>query len=369
MQKKGVRIINMFLAGLFYLALCFAPSVKVFAHFAVFKIIVDGKEFCYYPPQLDYSLSGANLLGLDGIIEDIVLSTKTPAKDAVLIFNPQNEENPFEIVKEKSGKIVNEKKLRARIEFALDSGKNTVKINTENYLPQITYETLKKQTFLRAEFSTAYPYSSNERKNNIALAVSFINGAKIEPNQTFSFNERVGIRSEERGFLNAKVILEGQFTDGVGGGVCQVSSTLYNAVLKAGLKVKESHQHSLAVDYVQPSFDAMVSDFFADLKFVNVCDFPVYILGKADGQKITFKIYGEQTKFRYELVSCVNEIIEAKNTVVKRQSNDEVNVRPKNGLKSEGYLYVYQGDTLLEVKRLRKDSYKAVDGITYVEEE
>ena len=87
---------------------------------------------------------------------------------------------------------------------------------------------------------------------------------RIEPGQIFSFNEAIGRRSLEAGYKEANIIKDGEFVKGVGGGVCQVSSTLYNAVLLSGLKVVESHPHSLKVGYVKEGFDAMVNFYSAD---------------------------------------------------------------------------------------------------------
>lgn len=95
--------------------------------------------------------------------------------------------------------------------------------------------------------------------HNIALAAEKINGCILADGEEFSFNGRVGARTESNGFLSAPIILEGDFVEGVGGGVCQASTTVYNAALLAGMEITEQHPHSLRVGYVEPSFDAMVS--------------------------------------------------------------------------------------------------------------
>ena len=115
----------------------------------------------------------------------------------------------------------------------------------------------------------------------------------MDINGEFSFNYTIGERTERRGYKKAKIIVGGEFVDGVGGGVCQVSTTLYNAVLLAGLKVVECHPHSLPVSYVEPSFDAMVNSGWADLKFINDTHNPVIIRARADGAKLTIQIFGE----------------------------------------------------------------------------
>ena len=334
------------------------------AFFSSFKIIADGKEYIFYPPEISYGIDGASLLGVEGVVSRIVSETEIPAQDAKAIFNPNNE-NPFSYERERSGKKIDEKELLKKIDMALSAGITQIKINSKKTTPTLTVSDIKKRTVLIGQFSTDYTLSAKERKNNIELATKFISGAIVYPNQVFSFNDAVGSRSEERGFLSAKIIVDGQFVDGVGGGVCQVSSTLYNAVLLSGLKVVESHNHSLRVDYVKPSFDAMVNEYGSDLRFKNQFDTPVYIGGYADGEKITFKIYGEKGKYSYELSSEVIETIQAESCIKKRITGEEKTVYPKNGLKSEGFLMIYENGKLIEKRKLRTDLYKPQNGVIY----
>ena len=361
-----------FIAVCLSLCLCFtafSPCVKgAFAYFESFTIHADGRVYKIYPPQLYYGLNGLDFLDKEGVIDRIVADSLIKPKDATITFNP-NEEKLFSFTVEESGRVINRDKLRAKIEYALLSGKNEIFVKSEPISALTTLSMLKKQTNLRAEYTTLYPYSSPERKNNIALAVSFINGYVIGSGESFSFNECVGLRSEERGFLPAKVILEGKFADGVGGGVCQVSTTLYNAALLAGLTIEECHRHSLRVDYVPPSFDAMVSDYVSDLKIKNESGAPVYIRGISNGNQLTFQIYGLTSPYRYELVSEVLEVKEAKREILPKVTGEEVDVYPKNGLISEGYLYIYEGENLKEKRKIRSDEYNALDGVFYVEKQ
>ena len=361
-RKTAIFTLLIFVSFLFVVS----PVKMVNAYFSSFTIIADGKKYLFYPPEIVYGLNGLNMVGIDKVVEKIANENQILPTDATVKFNPDSEQI-FTFIKEKSGKRIDENKLKKKIERAFLVGERVVEIKSENVKAENTVEMLKAQTHLVSQFSTEYTFSTTERKSNIALATSFISGFVLKPGQTFSFNEVVGIRSEERGFLTAKIIVDGKFVDGVGGGVCQVSTTLYNAVLMAGIKADESHNHSLRVDYVKPSFDAMVSDYFSDLKFTNNNQTPLYIAGYADGEKLTFKIYGKPTNLRYELLSSVVEVIEAKTVTEKKVTGEEVDVYPKNGLKSEGYLCVYDGEVLIEKIKLRSDTYKARDGIIYYE--
>ena len=237
--------------------------------------------------------------------------------------------------------------------------------NTFSYMP--FYDLKPQKIVLRAEFSTDYSKSSAERKNNIMLAAKSLDKTLVDAKKEFSFNHTVGERTTRRGYKSAKIIVGGEFIDGVGGGVCQVSSTLYNAVLLAGLPVSEFHPHSLKVSYVAPSFDAMVNSGWADLKFINDTDNPIIIRTAADGNKLTVKIYGEKRQFDYERKSVVTGSIEPPEREVfidndrkypdLYEGESMILTYPKSGTASEGYLLIKKDGKIIERKKLRKDKY------------
>lgn len=132
---------------------------------------------------------------------------------------------------------------------------------------------------------TSYNKSVSGRVENIRLSTESVDYVVLGSGDTFTFNGIVGERTKERGYQVASVIMDGDFTDGLGGGICQTSTTLYNAVLDAGLTVLERHPHSLPVGYVEEGMDAMVSWGSADLRFRNDFDYPVVIRGGVDKEK------------------------------------------------------------------------------------
>ncbi len=226
---------------------------------------------------------------------------------------------------------------------------------------------------LRAKFYTTFYSSTDERKHNIRLASSSINDYFLESGEEFSFNTVVGERTEKNGYKNAKIISYGKFVDGVGGGVCQVSTTLYNAVLLAGLTITESHPHSLAVSYVAPSFDAMVSYNLADLKFINDTPFPVVIKAEANDYMLTISVFGQKMYEHYARQSTVTGELPAppEETVF-----DEENLYPelkegeqkivsysKKGLTSEGSLIKIVNGKAVSIKKIRKDVYRGAKGL------
>ena len=136
--------------------------------------------------------------------------------------------------------------------------------------------------------------SNSNRNENIRLAVAALNGTIVKPGQEFSFNNTTGARTEEKGYKPATAYLNGEVVQEPGGGVCQVSSTLYNAVVFAGLKSTERHAHSYEPSYVTPGEDAAVSYGGPDFKFVNNSEYPLAIKASfsASDRKLTIALYG-----------------------------------------------------------------------------
>ncbi|MBE5812585.1 MAG: factor for cell wall maintenance or synthesis YoaR [Clostridiales bacterium] len=159
---------------------------------------------------------------------------------------------------------------------------------------QINYE--QQQTPITSNiigtYSTKLTDKAEGRVHNIKLAISKLDGTKVEPGETFSFNETIGPREEKDGYKEA-IIFDGHGnkTKGFGGGVCQVTSTLYNAVRGAGLEIEERHQHSREVPYVNEGDDATVS-FYGneDLKFKNTKEYTITIKAEATEDKVTIII-------------------------------------------------------------------------------
>ena len=212
---------------------------------------------------------------------------------------------------------------------------------------------------LIAKFATYYGDSSENRKHNIALAASAIDGVLLPPEEEFSFNDTVGARTEERGYKAAFVINDGAFVEGVGGGVCQVSGTLYNCALLADLAVTCVHPHSLPVSYVAPSFDAMVSS-WSDLRFVNTLSAPVTLKMTADGQYLRAEIYGVKGEFsvrrRSETLGEIPFETERLTDTSLAPGEERVEAAGKNGLRSEGWLEYFRDGALVRTLRIRRDT-------------
>lgn len=213
-----------------------------------------------------------------------------------------------------------------------------------------------------SSYTTYFRQNDGGRCENIAIAASLIDGVTIQAYGEFSFNGTVGRRTAEAGFQQAKIIVNGEYVLGVGGGVCQVSTTLYNAALKSGLSVTEFHPHSLRVGYVEPSRDAMVST-QSDLKLFNPHAHAVYLSAKVTGGAVKVTFFGKNEGDRYEIISKTLSEIPPPPPIVKEGETEGVLREEKCGVKSEMYLERYRGDKLLSRKRLRTDEYSPIQGI------
>ena len=226
-----------------------------------------------------------------------------------------------------------------------------------------------ESVFARAEewelissYTTYFNAEEKGRSENIAIAASLIDNIVVQAYGEFSFNQTVGRRTAEAGFQSAKIIVNGEYVLGVGGGVCQVSTTLYNAALKSGLEVTEYHPHSLRVGYVPPSRDAMVST-QSDLKLFNARAHAVRIRASVREGSVRVAFYGKNDGDRYEITSVTLAEIPPPAPVVKEGDKEEILRSPKNGLRSEAYIERYRGNALLSKKRLRTDEYRPIQGV------
>ncbi|WP_163539990.1 VanW family protein [Gracilibacillus sp. YIM 98692] len=141
------------------------------------------------------------------------------------------------------------------------------------------------------QYITYFNTNNKKRVHNISLAAEAINNHVVFPGKTFSFNKVVGKRTKEKGYLPAPEIVKGELTEGIGGGICQVSSTLYNAVDRAGVQIIERYSHSKRVPYVPPGRDATVSWYGPDFTFKNTYNQPLLIRSKTLGGVVTIDIY------------------------------------------------------------------------------
>lgn len=300
-------------------------------------------------------------------VRKVKVAVDRPPKNATIRI----ENNSPVIVNEEVGRAVDTDILYKDVIDKINQygvGDKKVSIVVKELEPTIKAEALKDVNY---KVSTATTYFSTEAKgraDNIALAASKLNGKILMPGEEFSFNKETGERTLANGFKGAPVIVNSRLVDGIAGGVCQVSTTLYNAVIKLGIKSISRRNHSLAPAYIEPGFDATVSETI-DYKFKNTSKYPLYLESITGKGKITLNIYSNKalTEIQYKLYTEILEVEEPKiyyNTVDSLPSGTIKKVQaPVKGYKVKVYLIGYKNGKEISKELISKDNYEKVDGI------
>ncbi len=263
--------------------------------------------------------AGEKKFALENQVDDAALQAYIESNCAQFNVKAKNSKlkrvkGKFKATKSRNGVEVQTEETVKAIRQALLEGTGTepleVAASVEVTEPKYTQEQVAKCKDLLGEYSTSYSSSGPSRANNVKIAAGRINGTIIYPEKTFSVNKTIKDRTSENGYQSAPEYASGKVVSGIGGGVCQVSTTLYNAVINAELKVVERSPHSMVVAYVDVSRDAAISGNTKDLKFKNNTDVPVYIEASADGGTLSFKIYGEETRPENRKIFFESQIIE-----------------------------------------------------------
>ena len=209
--------------------------------------------------------------------------------------------NPYRIYKEEIGLDFDMSIEQAKKLLLEDKDEYEIQLKTIN--PQIKLSDLDSGAYpdLLSTFTTKYGTSDANRNTNIALAAKSINSVVLMPGETFSYNDLIGECSTKTGYKAATIYLNGELSTGIGGGICQVSTTLYNAVIRANLEIVERRNHSLGVTYVPSGQDAMVSIGTQDFKFKNNRDYPIKVVAYVGTGSITCQVYGLKQDTEYEV--------------------------------------------------------------------
>lgn len=290
------------------------------------------------------------------------------AKNASLQFTGSG----FEIIPEKNGYEVDydatAKMIREHVDKNRDSSENfSVSATVKTTTPKYTAKDLEKVSDVAmGSFSTTFTVGgSYENRNfNIKNGVEKVDGTILYPGETFSCNEVYAPWSEDNGWYPAGTYAEGEVVDSLGGGICQVSSTLYNALLRAEITVTERYSHSMSVSYVERAADAALAGDYKDLKFRNDTDAPIYIRGIYEEGQITFKIYGHDTRPEnrsVEYVSVTTKTIPTKDEVTKDSSKPKgyksVESEGHVGYVAELYKVVYEDGEEVSREKLHTSTY------------
>ena len=266
------------------------------------------------------------------------------------------------------------------VDFAisLEEAKNIVEEQKEEYviplkitIPEITLNDLGKEAFpqILGTFSTTYNTSNQNRITNLKLASEKIDGTIILPGETFSYNKVVGERTIAKGYKEAAVYAGGKVVDGIGGGICQLSSTLYNSVLYANLEITSRSNHRFLTSYVTAGRDATVSWGTIDFCFKNTRSYPIKITSEVKNGVVTTSIYGIKEEKEYEVVieSKVTEVIPYSTKYVKdstlKEDEEEIVQYGANGAKSETYKIVKYNGIVVSREQISSDIYSPLERI------
>lgn len=266
------------------------------------------------------------------------------------------------------------------IDFAIsiDEAKELVKEEKNEYTiplkitsPEITTQKLGAEAFPEqlSTFTTRFDASNTNRATNINIATKTINGKVLMPGETLSFNAILGPRTPAKGYKEAGAYLDGQVVESYGGGICQVSSTLYNAVLLANLEVVTRYNHSSLVSYLAPSKDAAVSYGGKDFVFKNSRTYPIKINATAKNGVLKIEFYGIKEETEYEVVieSKVTQSIPYTikyiddNTLEK--GTEVVQSKGSNGAKSVAYKVLKLNGTVVSRTELSRDTYNPMQRV------
>lgn len=305
-----------------------------------------------------------------GLVSEFVNTTCTQydqdAQDATL----KREGGSFTVIPGKTGVKLDtagaEDEILNYIENEWDKTDGALSLPVETDYPRGSEEELSRVKDVLGTFTTSYSTSGPSRSQNVANGTSLINGTVLYPGDTFSTYETVSPFSEANGYEMAGSYLNGKVVDSLGGGICQVSTTLYNAVLLSELEVTERHNHSMIVTYVDPSADAAIAESSGkDFQFTNNTDAPVYIEGTTSNKHVTFTIYGEETRPSNRKVKYVSKTLSTTEPGVQiiGDAGQPIGYRvvesAHRGVVAELYEAVYVDGKEESMTKVNKSTYKA----------
>ena len=275
--------------------------------------------------------------------------------------------DPFEVYPEVVG-----------IDFDVEEAKKILEEDKEEYVikltltqPKVTLSQIGSEAFpdRLSYFTTRYDPGDVDRSTNLRIACEKLNGKVIMPGETFSYNKALGPRTVAAGYKNGKIYENGKVVDGIGGGICQISSTLYNAVLEANLEIVERRNHQFVTSYVGAGRDATVVYGVTDFKFKNTRKYPVRLVASSKNGVATVSIYGIKEDVEYTFDFKTNPIGTIPFTTqyiedpTLPEGTEEVEQNGVNGLKTETYIIKKLNGKIVSTELLSRDTYSAMTRI------
>lgn len=325
-------------------------------YFQLRKLDKEGKVF-----DMPYTL---NKKKASNIITERIGNMIDQPVDATI----RREEGKFKITEGKDGIVVDTDATIQKIEKKLNNQWNgediTVEAVCKKGKPKITKKDLEEIKDNLGSYET-YCEGNQNRISNIKNGVDHISGTVVMPGEEFSAGNAMKPLTIENGYLEAGAFENGELVQSVAGGICQVSTTLYNAVIRAELEVTERHPHSMAVSYVKASMDAAIAGSHKDFKFKNTSDAPILIEGYVNGRTLVFNVYGKETRDKNRKVDFVSETISTTDATTSYvASSDPIGTMSRKGGSHKGmsarlWKVVYVDDKEVSREVFNTSNYQA----------
>lgn len=290
-------------------------------------------------------------------------------KNADIVINSGN----ITVTPEVSGKTIDKEELHNKlIENINGDPSNEVELSFDLVEQEATIksEDLNKITGVISSYSSKYSNTGDGRVKNMEIAAGIVNGTIVMPGEEFSYNALIGDTTPEKGYEKANTYVGNEIVPDYGGGICQVSTTLYRAVMRANIRSTERTNHSLTVSYSEPGLDATVANPYLDYKFVNTYDFPIYIQGSVSGGVVNFSIYGNVEEMGNKTYDLVNEILEKYDPEVKYEEDSTMEEGTEKvvsygmpGYKANSYLVTYENGVEVNRELISTDVYMTTDTV------
>ncbi len=290
------------------------------------------------------------------------------AKDASIV----RENGRFVITDEVKGIMIDVQTSTKTIESYFNKEWNktsgTIALDVKEGQPKITRADLETIRDVLGSFTTYCGYGGG-RVQNIKTGAKHINGALLMPGEEYSANAAMEPYTEENGFAEAGSYENGKVVQSMGGGICQVSSTLYNAIILAEVEIVERAAHSMLVNYVKPSMDAAIAGDFKDLKFKNNKETPIYVEGYVENGNVTFKVYGKETRPENREVKFEHEVVDSTPAGKKFvATGDALGTLKKDssgydGMKAKLWKIIYENGVEVERKVVNNSTYRKSEAV------
>ena len=307
--------------------------IKNISDYVGLKFLDDSRTF-EVKPQIPQDIE-------DRIYEDIKSKIERKPENASISIG-----SSIDVKKGEEGVKINRDEFRKAIYDAIKPNVDvTVKVPIESVTPEITSDELSRIDGIIGTYRTNFSPNVEGRNENIRLAAQYMNNYLLMPGEVFSYNKVTRLKTVSNGYKNATVIVNGEIEEGLGGGVCQVSSTLYNSVLYSGLEIVQRRPHSIPSSYVNYGRDAVVSDNAIDFKFKNNYDFPVYLKTYVGSSSVTVTIYGNTGSVPE--IDIISNVVSVKPRAVKyiddpnlEKGKEVVKTKGRDEIRSETYVVI-----------------------------